>query len=61
MRPDPFCDPGGDGQLPTGPQPSAEAEPAQQGLFLCLLAGSLDTGQFAQCGPAADMPPDPLR
>ena len=27
---------------------------------LCLPAGSLDAGQFAQCGPAADMPPDPL-
>jgi Domain of unknown function (DUF222) len=47
MRPDPFCDPGDD-------------EPAQQGLFLCLPAGSLDADQFAQSGPAADMPPDPL-
>ena len=27
---------------------------------LCLPAGSLDTGQFTQSGPAADMPPDPL-
>ena len=27
---------------------------------MCLPAGSLDTDQFAQCGPAADMPPDPL-
>ena len=66
MRPDPLRDPGEDGQEPdcclppAGPQPSAEAEPAQQGLFLCLPAGSLDTGRFAQCGPAAGMPPDPL-
>jgi hypothetical protein len=27
---------------------------------LSVPAGSLDTGRFAQCGPAADMPPDPL-
>ena len=57
MRPDPFCDPG-DGQEPDSCPP--DAEPAQQGLFLCLPAGSLDTGQFAQSGPAAGMPPDPL-
>ena len=38
----------------------AGAEPARQGLFLCLPAGSLDTDQFTQSGPAADMPPDPL-
>ena len=70
MRPDPFCDPGDDGQEPdsslppAGPDagPDAEAKPgrAQQGLFLCLPAGSLDTDQFTQSGPAADMPPDPL-
>ena len=66
MRPDPLRDPGEDGQEPDSslppavPQPSAEAEPAQQGLFLCLPTGSLDTDQFTQCGPAADMPPDPL-
>jgi Domain of unknown function (DUF222) len=66
MRPDPLFDPAGDGQEPdgslppAGPQPSAEAEPGQQGLFLCLPTGSLDTDRFAQCGPAADMPPDPL-
>jgi hypothetical protein len=62
MRPDPFSDPGDDGQEPDGCLPPAEpdAEPAQQGLFLCLPAGSLDTDQFAQSGPAADMPPDPL-
>ncbi len=66
MRPDPFSDPGDDGQQPDSCLPPAEpdaelaAEPAQQGLFLCLPAGSLDTGQFTQSGPAADMPPDPL-
>ena len=62
MRPDPFCDPGDDGQEPDGCLPPAgrDAEPAQQGLFLCLPAGSLDTDQFTQSGPAADMPPDPL-
>ncbi len=58
MRPDPFCDPGDDGQEPDSSLPGAD--PAQQGLFLCLPAGSLDTGQFTQSGPAADMPPDPL-
>ena len=62
MRPDPFSDPGDDGQEPDSCQSSAEpdTEPAQQGLFLCLPAGSLDADQFAQSGPAADMPPDPL-
>ena len=62
MRPDPFCDPGDDGQEPDGCLPPAgrDAEPAQQGLFLCLPAGSLDTDRFTQSGPAADMPPDPL-
>jgi Domain of unknown function (DUF222) len=53
MRPDPLRDPGEDGQEP-------DAGPTQQGLFLCLPAGSLDGDRFAQCGPAADMPPDPL-
>jgi Domain of unknown function (DUF222) len=62
MRPDPFSDPGDDGQDPYRSRPPAEpdAEPAQQGLFMCLPAGSLDTDQFTQSGPAADMPPDPL-
>ena len=62
MRPDPFCDPGDDGQEPDGCLPPAgqDAEPAQEGLFLCLPAGSLDTDRFTQSGPAADMPPDPL-
>jgi hypothetical protein len=31
-----------------------------QGLFLSVPAGSFDADRFAQCGPAADMPPDPL-
>jgi hypothetical protein len=62
MRPDPFSDSGDDGQQPDSCSPDAdlEAEAAQQGLFLCLPAGSLDTDQFTQSGPAADMPPDPL-
>ena len=62
MRPDPFSDAGGDGQEPDSCPPPAgpDAEAGQQGLFLCLPAGSLDTGRFAQAGPAADMPPDPL-
>jgi hypothetical protein len=48
MRPDPFSDPGDDGQEPDGCLPPAEpdAEPEQQGLFLCLPAGSLDTDQL---------------
>jgi len=53
MRPDPFPNPGDGGQEP-------DTEPAQQGLFLCVPAGSLDTDRFTQSGPAADMPPDPL-
>jgi uncharacterized membrane protein YgcG len=62
MRPDPFSDPGGDSQQPHSCPPDADpgAGPAQQGLFVCLPAGSLDADQFAQSGPAADMPPDPL-
>jgi hypothetical protein len=62
MRPDPFCDPGDDSQEPDCCLPPAEpdAGPAQQGLFLCLPAGSLDADGFAQSGPAADMPPDSL-
>ena len=62
MRPDPFADPGDDGQEPDNRLPPAgpDAEPGQQGLFLCLPAGSLDTDRFTQSGPAADMPPDPL-
>jgi hypothetical protein len=62
MRPDPLRDPGEDGQEPDCSLPPAgpDAGPAQQGLFLCLPTGSLDTDRFAQSGPAADMPPDPL-
>jgi hypothetical protein len=68
MRPDPFFDPGDNDQESDRSLSSAEpsagaragAEPAQQGLFLCLPAGSLDTDRFAQSGPAADMAPDPL-
>ena len=62
MRPDPFSDPGHDGQEPDRSLPPAEpdAELAQHGLFLCLPAGSLDTDQFTQSGPASDIPPDPL-
>jgi Domain of unknown function (DUF222) len=66
MRPDPLRDPAGDGQEPDGSPPPAgtgagtDAGPGQQGLYLCLPAGSLDTGRFAQSGPAAGMAPDPL-
>jgi len=58
MRQDPFSDPGDDGQEPDGGLP--DAGPTEQGLFLCLPAGSPDTDRFTQSGPAADMPPDPL-
>jgi Domain of unknown function (DUF222) len=58
MRPYPLRDPGDDGQEPDCWLP--DTEPAQQGLFLCLPTGSLDTGRFAQSGPAAEMAPDPL-
>ncbi len=34
--------------------------PGRQGLFLSVPAGSFDADRFAQSGPAADMPPDPL-
>jgi Domain of unknown function (DUF222) len=66
MRPDPLRDPAGDGQEPDGSLPPAgtgagtDAGPGQQGLYLCLPAGSCDAGQFAQSGPAAGMAPDPL-
>jgi uncharacterized protein DUF222 len=62
MRPDPLRDPGEDGQEPDRGLPPAgpDAGFGQQGLFLCLPAGSLDGDRFAQRGPAADMPPDPL-
>ena len=60
MRPNPFSDPGDDSQEPDSSLPPAEPDATRQGLFLCLPAGSLDTDRFAQSGPAADMPPDPL-
>jgi Domain of unknown function (DUF222) len=62
MRPDPLFDPAGDGQEPDSALPPAGPDdgPGQQGLYLCLPAGSLDTDQFTQSGPAADMRPDPL-
>ena len=62
MRPDPLFDPAGDGQGPDSALPPTGLDdgPGQQGLYLCLPAGSLDTDQFTQSGPAADMRPDPL-
>ena len=72
MRPDPFTNPDDDSQEPDDYPPPAwpdpdhpgtgepGAGPGQQGLFLSVPAGSFDTGRFAQSGPAADMPPDPL-
>jgi Protein of unknown function (DUF4235) len=53
MRPYPLRDPGDDGQEPDCWLPGAG--PAQQGLFLSLPAGSLDTDRFAQAGPAAEI------
>jgi Domain of unknown function (DUF222) len=49
-----------DAEAEADAETKAEAGSAQQGLFLCLPAGSLDADQFTQSGPAADMPPDPL-
>ncbi len=63
MRPDPFSDPDDDAEDPDSSvldDGEPDAGPEQQGLFLCLPVGSLDTDQFAQSGPAKDMPPDPL-
>lgn len=75
MRPDPFTDPGDDSEEPAccwdpaGSPPSDGSEndhdgfpdfPVEQGLFLTVPAGSFDSDQLAQSGPAADMPPDPL-
>lgn len=58
MRQDPFPDPGeDDGEEPEEfPPPYAESGP-EQGLFLCLPAGEFDPDQFAQSGPASDLPP----
>ena len=62
MHSSPLFDPAGDGQEPDSALPPADPDdgPEQQGLYLCLPAGSLDTDQFTQSGPAADMRPDPL-
>ncbi len=47
--------------LPGIGQPGAVYPDAgSQGLFLSVPAGSFDADRFAQCGPAAEMPPDPL-
>ena len=65
----------GDSQEPGGYPPPEWPEPdlpgigdpgavypdaGSQGLFLSVPAGSFDADRFAQCGPAAEMPPDPL-
>ena len=42
------------------PDDGQESGPGRQGLFLSVPAGSFDADRFAQSGPAADMPPDPL-
>ena len=50
-----------DADLPGIGQPGAVYPDAgPQGLFLSVPAGSFDADRFAQCGPAAEMPPDPL-
>src|SRR3984957_12084032 len=50
-----------DPDLPGTGQPGAVYPDAgTQGLFLSVPAGSFDADRFAQSGPAADMPPDPL-
>ena len=50
-----------DPDLPGIGQPGAVYPDAgRQGLFLSVPAGSFDADRFAQCGPAAEMPPDPL-
>ena len=47
--------------LPGTGQPGAVYPDAgTQGLFLSVPAGSFDADRFAQGGPAAEMPPDPL-
>ena len=47
--------------LPGTGQPGAVYPDAgPQGLFLSVPAGSFDADRFAQSGPAAEMPPDPL-
>jgi hypothetical protein len=43
-----------------GPDDAFDGGFAQQGLYVSVPAGSFDADRFAQSGPAADMPPDPL-
>ncbi|MGH3152753.1 MAG: DUF222 domain-containing protein [Streptosporangiaceae bacterium] len=61
MHQDPFPDPDeDDDQEPDGfGQADVEAGP-EQGLFLCLPAEEFDLDQFAQSGPASDLPPGAL-
>ncbi len=50
-----------DADLPGIGDPGAVYPDAgSQGLFLSVPAGSFDADRFAQAGPAAEMPPDPL-
>ena len=50
-----------DADLPGIGQPGAlYPDAGSQGLFLSVPAGSFDADRFAQSGPAAEMPPDPL-
>ena len=50
-----------DADLPGTGQPGAVYPDAgSQGLFLSVPAGSFDADRFAQSGPVAEMPPDPL-
>ncbi len=62
MPQDPFPDPGeDDGEEPGGSLPPEDEDgPGQQGLFLCLPAEEFDPDQFAQSGPASDLPPGAL-
>ena len=60
MRQDPFPHPGeDDDQEPDSSRPDGDIG-LEQGLFLCLPAENFDPDQFAQSGPAADMPPGPM-
>jgi len=60
MLPDSFPDPdpADDSGEPDDGLPPEEGP--QQGLFLSVPAGYFDPDRFAQSGPAAEMPPDPL-
>ena len=44
----------------TGRPGAVYPDAGSQGLFLSVPAGSFDADRFAQAGPAAEMPPDPL-